>query len=194
MRKFKYSYIETHMKYLFFVYWNFSNEIHWNREMRNDFSYSDTSTELWVIRTYPILSQDLSLFLSEPLEGDSWWCSQVEDLWMRRRFPFHLADQGWCYLRREILLHSNTRRWLTMIVNLDGNEVSTRVSAGLVSDADPTLVQLETGYLADVDVVGPVGEDGVESDAQPCPQRHQDRQDRGQHSWMIPDESLCLRV
>ena len=81
-----------------------------------------------------------------------------------------------------------------MIVNLDGNEVSTRVSAGLVSDTDPTLVQLETGDLADVDVVGPVGKDGVESDAQPCPQRHQDRQDRGQHSWMIPDESLGLRV
>ena len=68
-----------------------------------------------------------------------------------------------------------------MIVNLDGNEVSTRVSAGLVSDADPTLVQLEAGYLADVDEVGPVGEDGVQGHPQAGPQRHQDGQHSGQH-------------
>ena len=38
----------------------------------------------------------------------------------------------------------------TLVINLYGDEVP---AAGVVGDADPALVELEAGYLADVDVV-----------------------------------------
>ena len=70
----------------------------------------------------------------------------------------------------------------TIVINLNGDEVP---AAGVVGDADPALIELEAGYLADVDVVWPVGEDGVKGHAQSSPQRHQDRQHSGQHPWSI---------
>ena len=69
------------------------------------------------------------------------------------------------------------------LINVDRDEVDVAaVPAGLVGDAHSIVVELEAGDLADVDVAGPVGEDGVEGDTEPSAERHQDRQNGAQHS------------
>ena len=89
------------------------------------------------------------------------------------------------------MTESRTSTSLTLVINVDGDQVRVApLSAGLVGDADAVVVQLEAGDLADVDVAGPVGEDGVEGDAQASAKRHQDGQHRAQHSSTVRSEKI----
>ena len=93
------------------------------------------------------------------MEGGWWSCWPTRDLWRKKRLFFRQVDQGWCYLKGEQQFEFIATIQPTLVIYLYGDEVA---AAWVVGDADAALVQLEAGYLADVDVVGPVGQEAMQ--------------------------------